>query len=208
MDSGETWALWTGQSLFDSALDALLTDGGQGEALVVHSCLPPASQDEDAQAGQPWRSWGAGAKARLTARLAQLADRIESAESRLLVVPTWNGVISDIPTTVQFVKERPSERMGLVLEPASMIAPSMLPNVADHLARLYGAAAMLPGVEAVVVSNLRQGEGDAWEVCEAQQGVILSDVLSGLVRQARAAAPALRWVLRTEASGFPSWLVP
>lgn len=207
LDSGETWAMWTGRSLFDPVVDDLVArNTSQGKPLVVHSCLIATPTDEDGVQDAPWRTWGAQAKVRLAARLAELAARVESAGGTLLVVPTWNGVISDIPTTVQFLKERPSERLGLVLEPASMLAPSMLPNLPDHLARLYGAAAMLPGVEGVIVSNLRQGEDGEVEVCEAERGLIGDGLLSPMVRQARAATPALRWVVRTDAPGDPSWL--
>lgn len=85
--------------------------------------------------------------------------------------PVSDGAISDIPSTLTFLRGRPA--WGLVLDPASLLTPDMTANAEEHLARiaeaLAGHSAMLglvvpsrplrADIERLILPALRPG---AW----------------------------------------------
>jgi hypothetical protein len=68
---------------------------------------------------------------------------------RLAVEPWHCDAVSDVPSTLGFLRARPPWR--LVLNPAAMLAPSMLPRAEEHLERIADVLAGHPRLAGVIV---------------------------------------------------------
>lgn len=133
------------------------------EWLVIHSGYIP-DDDDDAPTTPPApdpRTWGPRGWAMLEERLADLLSR---PGPRFLVRPRWSDVISDAPSCCRFLElaERHAStppRLGILLDPVAMLAPSMMTNAEDHVRRVIEIVAHRPGVEGVVFSNVELHDG-------------------------------------------------
>ncbi len=90
--------------------------------------------------------WGAAARSAWL----HASDRL-AALGPAWVHPRAGDVLSDAPGVLSFLNQRP--RFGLFLEPAALLAPAMLPQAPEHLARI--AAALLPRASAVLLTGVR-----------------------------------------------------
>lgn len=132
--------------------------------------------DDDPNQTDP-RTWGPkGWKELEQAIAACLAQK----PARFLVRPNAADVVSDAPSCLRFLSERNrmmeamlelkkaenggiagmesvtehgEARLGLLLDPAAMLAPSMLADAEDHVRRILELVAGQPGVDAVVVTD-------------------------------------------------------
>jgi hypothetical protein len=55
----------------------------------------------------------------------------------LWIWPTCGGAISDVPSLLTFLRTRPQWKF--ILDPVSMLTPSLLPRLDDHMRRLFDA---------------------------------------------------------------------
>lgn len=81
--------------------------------------------------------------------LAKMADGIE-----LLIRPHARHIISDIPSVRTFAAEREDVPVGILLDPSSMLEPSMLETAREHFERIAHGA--LPSSNAVLLSGIRR----------------------------------------------------
>lgn len=93
-------------------------------------------------------AWLPASRGRWDARSAELAVEAEHRGVRLAIWPHAEDVVSDIPGVVTFCRAVSNTRggaesvsaattpWGLLLDPAALMTPAMLPNADDHLARL------------------------------------------------------------------------
>ena len=151
---------------------------------------------------RPWEAWGPGARARLAGAVAELERFVERDGVEILLAPSASGVVSDVPSVLQFAREHGGKRVGLVIEPAAMLTGSMMGTVEDHLERLYGLAG-LDVVRMVVVSGVREGAGGL-EPCDVGEGILDERLIQEAVR--RVGRAGLKWAVRGEGSGVERWI--
>lgn len=102
--------------------------------------------------------------------------------------PAADHVLSDVPSIVGFLRRHAESdtgpRVRLLFDPASLLAPSMLPRAGDHLARMFEALAAHPATAAIVLANVVPGsdlEGSRLTAWHA--GAIGARVLAERVRE-------------------------
>jgi hypothetical protein len=110
------------------AVDAVMVGSfvSPPDRMIVVRTTPPGEQP----------AWMPAARAWLKGEVARVE---ESCGSVLAVWPRACDVISDVPSTLAFLREHPNWR--LVLEPQALLTRDMLPMGEDHLARIVGALA-------------------------------------------------------------------
>lgn len=92
------------------------------------------------------------------ALLAGAAER--DSGMRLLVLPDVEAVLSDIPGTLTFLRTMPG--FGLLIEPAGLMAESMVSNRMDHLVRIVETLVGHSSCEGVVVGGGME-LGEEWD---------------------------------------------
>lgn len=118
-------------------------------------------------------SWGPAARERFESAYAQ-------AQSSAASVCLWPGigqVVSDIPSCLWFAKR--FSGADILLDPLSMLAPSMLPTAEEHIIRMLETLAPLAGVVAAVLANVRplaRGE-EKTEIVPLRRGVLESEMI-------------------------------
>lgn len=65
-------------------------------------------------------------------------------------------VLSDAPRSLNLLRARTNQPLGLILDPAAMLEPSMLIHAEDHYRRVLGALADHPAVAAIIVTGARE----------------------------------------------------
>lgn len=147
------------------------------------------------------RSWTKEAWAALSTACDAIEPSLARSGHRLLIRPHHRHVLGDTPSVLKFLAEREGGPFGLLLEPAALVAPSMLAprELADHLARIFEALA--PRCEALLLTNIASAdpdrttddealESDAARPAPLDRGVIDPALLAGLaLRHAPAATP-------------------
>jgi hypothetical protein len=130
--------------------------------LVVRTALASVTPERPA-----WLPAAAGAWATYVRTLES-----SSGWARLAVLPTHDGVISDVPSTLTFLRGHPS--WSMVLEPAALLTPEMAEAAEEHLERmgdaLAGHAALVGCILPPDDSPLREGVS-RWIVPRLPPGV-------------------------------------
>jgi len=110
---------------------------------------------------------------------------------RLLVRTHARHVLSDIPTVRTFATGREDAPVGVLLDPASMLEPSMIDHADDHLERIASGA--LRGADAVLVAGLRRSGalGGETELCELERGELDASAYARFTQAD--ACPAIRF---------------
>ncbi|MCG3122611.1 MAG: hypothetical protein GIKADHBN_01003 [Phycisphaerales bacterium] len=205
--SGERWARWSTRSVVDPAWTADLAHPDfHGGTWITPTNDPSADPDT------PWVRWGSEARAKLAASLERLGPVLVHNAATLLLAPGVGGAVSDVPSIMkldQDCRRIAPGSLGIVLEPAALLAPSMVGDAADHLARLYALTGLAATV-AVVVSNVRPGgSGTETEPTDFDRGLIDAAVLRSCVSDL-IAGPAiggsLKLVVRGDPAKFGAWL--
>ncbi len=102
--------------------------------------------------------------------------------------PAFDHVLSDVPGVRAFFERRGTERFGLVLDAASMLAPSMIPDAEDHVGRIMEAFGSHRATRVALMGNLEPAAvGDA-------TGSMLAPVHRGVLSSTMLAAALRRWV--------------
>ncbi len=111
------------------------------------------AEDEGAPGVRTWGRAGREAFERLCDRLGEAA---RARGATVLVRPHARHVLSDIPSCADFLRRCAGDGLGLLLDPASMLTPSMLLHGVEHVARVIGGLAPMTGVGAVVLANVER----------------------------------------------------
>ena len=142
--------------------------------------------------------WAQGAWEELVAQVEAL-----DVTGGLLLRGHHGHVLSDAPACLRWL-EADSDRAGVALSPASMLAPSMLADVEDHLVRMFEYLGSRAG--AVVLEDLGSGEDDLHGL-PAGEGLLPGPLLGTLLEEL--VPEAVPIVIRTGASlAAASWLWP
>lgn len=114
--------------------------------------------DEDAPGSPDPRTWG---PVGWSAFERSLAASLASPGPRLLIRPAATDVISDAPSCLRFLQRRGQwgesgaeagvARLGLLLDPVAMLAPSMHASAEDHVDRILHLVVSSAGVDAVAL---------------------------------------------------------
>jgi hypothetical protein len=100
-------------------------------------------------------TWGPRGWAALQAWCDCQGPAFAAAGRELWLRPHAGHVLSDAQRCLTFLRGREGQAIGLLLDPVSMLAPSMLADAAEHLDRMLGALAQVAGVRAVLAPGAR-----------------------------------------------------
>lgn len=81
----------------------------------------------------------------------------QDASTELWLLPRAGDVVSDVPSIATLLRSVGGPRLGVVLDPAAILTPSMLERAEEHLDRVRTTLGSAPGVRAVVASGSRLG---------------------------------------------------
>ncbi len=113
----------------------------------------------------------------------RLCDRItaDPRRNRVLFRPQARHVLSDAPSCADFLRRRAGDALGLLLDPASMLALSMLAHGAEHVERILGVLAPVRGVDAVLIANAEAAEDQCVRPVALNRGVLDPRALAAMV---------------------------
>jgi hypothetical protein len=118
--------------------------------------------------------------------------------STLCLRPAADSVLSDVPTTLGLLR-RFESRVELLLAPADLIAPAMLPHSSDHLIRILSAFESHPAVRGIILEDL-SGPG---EFAPAGTGLIKEPAWRHAMTTVRRSA----WPLIIDRHNRADWLL-
>lgn len=156
-----------------SDIEAVITAAG-GETIVMWS----GSLNEQLFEPHPmnWMKPGEEAFSELTQQLSSIAS---SVDARVLLQPHTRHVLSDTQTTFNFLRSTEgNSAVGLALCPATLLEPSMLNSVEDHLTRIFETLAPVASLILLTDAALGQSE-DRIEPVPLGQGLLPQ----GLIRE-------------------------
>jgi hypothetical protein len=153
---GKVLARWVDSALVNaggdmSAIEAAIRETATGGAVACWSGSPHFT-DEDPFADDP-SAWTPGAWSWLDGAIGRLAPLLTERGVTLLIRPHHRHVVGDVPSVgrlMRTLRENGIERVGLVLDVESMLAPSMREkNPDDHRRRIREALASITPFEIV-----------------------------------------------------------
>jgi len=178
-EQGERWATGVVPDVVEVGSDAI-------RAVLREDCTGArvfawGGPVEDAAPGY----WGREAWERLEATIAELIPTLAERGTRLLLRPQQGRTLADVPGALRLLNGPLGERLGLILDPAAMLAPSMIRGAADHLRRAF--EALGPRADALVLSNIAAvpGSSDDERLAPAplRGGLIDPDLLLALAAE-------------------------
>lgn len=115
------------------------------------------------------RSWSKASWEALVSFCDHFEQAKKPAGTRLLLRPHARHVLSDVQRIESFFGARAGGSIGLLLDPASLIEPAMLPRLPDHLRRII--ETLGPRAEAIWLAGIESphtdDHEDAGPVCRA-----------------------------------------
>lgn len=96
-----------------------------------------------------FETWGPAGRAAFDKRIDALAGRTD----RVLIRPHARHVVSDIPSVATLARRFEGGSVGVLLEPAALFTPEMLPDADEHLERI---AALVPVSAGVLLSDIER----------------------------------------------------
>ena len=97
-----------------------------------------------------------------------LAPRLSERSMTVCFHPHCRHVLSDAPSCVTFLNDLAGEPFEIALAPASMLEPSMMVDLDDHLRRIF--EALGPRAAAVFMSDVTEGADGLIEAVPLGQG--------------------------------------
>jgi hypothetical protein len=129
------------------------------------------------------RTWGRPGREALSRFCDELANQLRVCERTLCFHPHARHVLNDVPSCLTFLRNRAGQSFEIALAPASLLEPSMMDRLDEHLQRhfesLGGSCAM------VLLSDVRIVGGDAEQRCEPAilgEGLMQRDLVRSLLR--------------------------
>lgn len=161
--------------------------------------LPEDSTPERGAFRADLRTWQPAARAKFDDVCDWLAPTLRQRELMLAIRPHARHVLSDAQGCITFLKKREGQPFELLVEPAAMLTPDMLPDAAEHLERIIDALARFEAVAGFLVSNVEKVDlGDGvieLRTCPISMGILDPDFVA---RPCRAAAGSRAIVLYEE----------
>lgn len=131
------------------------------------------------------RTWMRAGHARFAAFLDEVAPALRSHGRTLCFRPHHRHVLGDVHASVRLLRERAADPFEVLLSPADMLAPSMLPTVEDHLARMF--AHLGPVASGLLLADVRPAadtlETGLLERCPLGEGVLPTALLGRLIAE-------------------------
>ena len=150
---GQRVAAWSGT----------LNDGGELFAAHPHNWMSPGSEA-------------------LTRLLEELLPQFERAQRTLCLVPHARHVLSDVQGTINLARAHAGSALEIALAPGSLLVPSMLETLEDHLERSFGtlsAAASFLFIEDLAISE----DGESLEPIAFGEGVLDKSLLRSAINR-------------------------
>lgn len=136
----------------------------------------------DPPGDEPAGAWLPSVQASFQAAVDALESTARDQGATIWWWPASGHALSDIPSILSFFRARAGRHHGLLLEPAALLAPSMLERGEEHLARAYGALSAL--ASCVLVSSVGAGDSLEGSACVGvDRGVIPPGILARLVEE-------------------------
>lgn len=145
--------------------------------------------DDSGLAGS-WAGWSPRGKAAFESEIDRLAPVVARLEFELILWPSAGDALSDIPSCLSFLRRYESGPFRLLIEPAALLAESMLPRAAEHLERIVDSLADHPGVAASMASNVEFHESRG-ECVPLGRGSISSGLIETMVSRLSATSRPL-----------------
>lgn len=192
-ETGTVWAHALGGNWhtegWQANLDRLVSimNGHNGvPRVILWSCTPA----EELYAPHP-ATWQQDAWTKLNAFVGKLLAERSDRGARLLVRTHARHALSDAQRCRAFKAEWADDEVGILLDPASMLEPSMVPTARDHFDRIMDGA--LGVADAVLVANVREAGALGADLlpCEKSDGLIEPSLLGVFESQDR--VPAIRF---------------
>jgi hypothetical protein len=114
----------------------------------------------------------------------QLQPQLVQHDRRLCFHPHSRHVLSDVNLCMKFLRERADESLQLALAPSSLLEPSMMADVEDHLTRMF--EALGPVCAMVFLNDVVVAETDGDTSCEMVplgQGILPRKSVLGLMHK-------------------------
>jgi hypothetical protein len=131
------------------------------------------------------RTWMRAGHARFAAFLDEVAPALRTHGRTLCFRPHHRHVLGDVHASVKLLRERAADPFEVLLSPADMLAPSMLPTVEDHLSRMF--AHLGPVAAGLLVADVRPAadtlETGLLERCPLGEGVLPTALLGRLIAE-------------------------
>jgi hypothetical protein len=150
--SGAAWGVSLDRSVLE--MEGALTEATPPRVVVRSGFIP----DEDRPGEPDPRTWGPAGWSALDRGLRAC---LTSPGPRLLIRPAATDVVSDAPSCLRYLQRRGEwggdgtgdavARLGLLLDPVAMLAPSMHASAEDHVARIMQLVVPVAGVDAVAL---------------------------------------------------------
>ncbi len=133
--------------------------------------------------GDP-RTWGRPGREALSGFCDELARQLWTCDRRLCFHPHARHVLNDVPSCLKFLYSRDGQPFEIALAPASLLEPSMMDRLDEHLQRQFeslgGECAM------VLMCDVRiAGDDDDGQRCEPValgEGLMRRDLVRSLLR--------------------------
>ncbi len=175
---GEVWGIWTRASILDARWERWLEAPELRSARIVVS-----TRQGEREGADRWRMWGREGRRLLDEACERLRGSASRAGAEFVLVPTADGVLSDVPSAGSFVRGHEGGEFGVLLEPAAMLTGQMLSASEDHVRRMVRFAAETAAVRGVVISSVRGAAGGGVECCGVEEGEIDAGVLGSILAE-------------------------
>jgi sugar phosphate isomerase/epimerase len=139
---------------------------------------------------EPGAAWLPRAATAFDAAVDQLMPRIREggAGAQLIVWPGVGHALSDVPSTLSFLRKRERDGVGVLVDPASLLTAEMFARAEEHLERIIAALAGHPSAAALLVANV-VAAGESTRVVPLGAGAIDAGVIERAIEAAPASLP-------------------
>ena len=115
----------------------------------------------------------------------EVGPQLESRGRTLCFQPHSRHVLSDVQSCVNFLREHEGGPFEIALSPATLLEPSMLPDLDDHLERMFGTLGERCSMVMLNDARVERSHDEQHERCEPVglgEGIIPMNRLRELVR--------------------------
>lgn len=105
------------------------------------------------------RLWAEGLTA-LRAAIASLGPVLAERDAMLMLRPACGLVLSDPHSVAALLKDPPSDRLRILVDPVAMLTPGMAERAEDHLPRMLDKLGASEACAAIVLAGAEPGETD------------------------------------------------
>jgi hypothetical protein len=163
---GSPWASWSQSWAPSTAAPRVLTTSSK------------PSDDE-----RQWAAWSPAARAEFLGRCDDVDAPFRYAGKTLCILPRASDPLSDVPGTLTFLRQRGTSNVRVVLDPALLLTSSMLGNAEDHLTRAILSIGQMPGLEAIILRNIKPADDGSFLSVGLVEGVLPPALLVGPAKQ-------------------------